>query len=332
MAVSQLAVLRSGFWVLSDDTGSVPGGGDQNPPPPPPGGTGMLIGASASTGSASAQATFNAENGKSGPWTVARAYNSGEFATNWNADVGAWTNGKMACVYSCKPDLLLIVANTPAGAAYRAKWRSFILSIRDDAIVHVECWHELDVKLRQGDYPWTSLTAAQIAAGKTMFYQIVCDAQKTHVKTTLIVTSFSVTGGVSTGHPADFWVGPTGADRIIHSVGFDVYKTSNGVRTGAQDLAGCYAFTRSMGAALGMGEVGIHTGATDYTQVADWMASIYAYAAANGSGPHSTAAYLCWFNTTNGASVPVPAASPLLQAASKAISQAGLIDWTKFRL
>lgn len=335
MAVTLTNVARSGFWLPCPDGTPVAGGGNQpDPPPPPTGHSGLLIGSSAGAGSASSQAAFKASAGTAGPWTVPRVYNDSTFKSTWAADCGAWTDGRYACAWSCKPDLLLLAANTTAGAAERARLAAFVKSIPDSSVVFAEAWHELDVKKRQKKFPFSTggLTVAQVNAGKKIFYDTVKQAGKPHLYTYLCLTDYSLKPGTTDGTPDMFWVGDTGASRIIDVVTWDVYMLSNPIPDVSAQLGPCFAWANNKGAACGFTEVGIHNEVTDYGNVATWMEHFADYCAAHGAGPHPSATMLCWFDTTNGSSLPVPSNSPTTIAASAGIAAAYQTPYGTFAL
>lgn len=323
MAVNQINVARSGFWLPCPDGNPVPGGGTTGPPPPPPPGhSGLLIGASAGAGNAASQAAFKTSAGTSGPFTIARAYNATTFKSTWAADCGAWTDGRYACAWSCKPDLLLLAANTTAGANERARLAAFAKSIPDSSIVFAEADHELDVKMRQGNFPFSAggLALAQVNAGKLIFYDIIKQAAKPHLYTYLCLTNYSLIGGVTTGLPDQFWVGGTGSSRVIDVVTWDVYMTSNTVPNVAATIGPCFDWSANKGAACGFTEVGIHEGVTNMANVATWMTNFTNYCAGRGAGPHDSAALLTWFDSANASALPVPSSDPALKAASAAVA------------
>jgi hypothetical protein len=334
MPTSSIWQKQHAFWVpLALGGVPIPGDGNQDPnppPPPPPGGRGMLLGASIAEGAGhdydpSTQAL-------AGPWTVARRYQSGTFANTWAADDsgGGVDVGKRATVYSCKPDLVAL-ANDPAE---RARLTAFVRSIPDSHIAFLECWHELDVKTRKGNYPFSAggLTLAQVNAGKLAFYQAVKAAGKPHVYTCLILTTFSFNGGVTTGLPSDFWVGGDGPDRVIDVVAGDNYMTSDTVNTGAHDLAAMVTFAASHGAGSALAEVGIHEGVTNMGNVATWMHNIADYSALHGTGGHNTFAFITWFDSSNQTAIPVPSSDPALLTASGQISTQYLTPYSTFVL
>jgi hypothetical protein len=334
MPTSSIWQKQHAFWVpLAPGGVPIPGDGNQDPnppPPPPPGGRGMLLGASIAQGighdfDPSTQAL-------AGPWTVARRYQSGSFANTWAADTSgvAVDIGKRASVYSCKPDLVAL-ATSPTE---RARLAAFVASIPDSHVCFLEAWHELDVKTRQNVYPFSAggLTLAQVNAGKLAFYETVKSVGKPHVYTCLILTNFSAIGGVSTGLPPDFWVGPDGVDRVIDIVSWDIYMTSDTVNTGAHELATPVAFATSHGAGSAISEIGIHQGVTNMANVATWMHNVADYAAAHGTGGHNTFAYLTWFDSSNNTALPVPSSDAALLTASGQISTQYLTPYSTFVL
>lgn len=334
MPTSSIWQKQHAFWVpLAPGGVPIPGDGDQDPnppPPPPPGGKGMLLGASIPEGTGhdfdpSVQAL-------AGPWTAARRYQSGTFANTWAADDSgvAVDIGKRASVYSCKPDLVAL-ANSPAE---RDRLTAFVRSIPDSHVAFLECWHELDVKMRKGNFPFSAggLTLAQVNAGKLAFYQTVKAAGKPHVYTYLCLTNFSAIGGVSKGFPSDFWVGPDGPDRVIDIVSWDIYMTSNTVNTGAHELSVPVTFANSHGAASAISEIGIHEGVTNFANVATWMHNVADYAALHGTGGHNTFAYLTWFESSNDTALPVPSSDPALLTAAGQISTQYLTPYSTFVL
>jgi hypothetical protein len=331
MPTSSIWQLQHGFYVpLAPDGVPIPGDGNQdpNPPPPPPGGRGMLLGASIAQGIAN---DFSpSTQALAGPWTAARRYQAGTFANTWAADTSGVNVdiGKRASVYSCKPDLALLVSS----ATERTRLANFVRSIPDSHIAFLECWHELDVKLRKGIAPFTTLTLAQINAGKLAFYETVKSVGKPHVYTYLCLTNFSAIGGVSSGFPSDFWVGPDGPDRVIDIVSWDIYMTSDTVHTGAYELAVPVAFATGHGAGSAISEIGIHQGVTNMANVATWMHNVADYAAAHGTGGHNTFAYLTWFDSSNATALPVPSFDPALLTASGQISTQYLTPYPTFVL
>jgi hypothetical protein len=329
MAVRTRYHLANALWRPIPDGVPIPGGGNQDPPPPPPTSRpGMLVGASAGDGSASSQTAFKSAAATAGPWPIVRVYQSSSFKDTWAQDVGAWTDGHYACAYSCKSSLDLLVSS----ATERARLAGFVRSIPDSSEVWLEDWHELGVKQRKNIAPFTTLTLAQINAGKQIFYDIVKQAAKPHLHTYLCCTDFDLNGGVTVGTPDEFWVGGTGSSRLIDAVTYDAYRTSDGSYNVATKMAPCVAFANNKGAAWGLTETGIHDGVTDYAAAATWMHNMADYAATHGAGPHSSAAMLIWFNSNNATALPVPTQDPALMAASASIGASYYTPYTTFAL
>lgn len=322
------------LWRATNGTGTVaPGGsGDPTPPPPPPGGTGMLLGWS--VGEGIGNQPDPALVSAAGPATVIRRYRSGTFANSWDTDTSGLKNdftAGRASMYSCKPDLALLVSSS----AERARLLSFVRSAPDAAVIFWEFWHELDVKMRKGEDPFKTLTLTQINAGKLIAYDIVKQAAKPHQYTHLCMSNFAAIGNVSVGKPEQFWVGPDGADRVIDMVTWDVYLSADTATTGSHEFGPCYTFCNLHGTALGVGEMGIHGGAgnvTDFSIVPGWMQTQIDYLASHDAGGHKGAAAVCWFNSSNQTALPVPSLTADTQAKSKTLSVAHYLPPADFRM
>jgi hypothetical protein len=318
-------VMRSGRLVPLDGGTPIlpsPGGGSGSPPPTP-GGTGMLQGCSVSTG----RPHFDAIEPAAGPYSCCRTYNSGGFAANWAADVAGPDVGVRASVYSAKPSL-----SAMASGALDAQVTAFIRSIPDSHVAHVTIWHEPDVKLRNST-PTAPFDVALWRSAFQRFCELVKAVGKPHVYTNLILTNWSLIGGVSTGLPDEFWVGPTGSDRLIDVVGWDAYMLHNTVTSGAHEFGPIVDYCDSKGAAWAIGELGIRAAVTDISAGATWMHTQADYAVANGAGPHGSAAYLCWFDFTASApNIPVPSGNSTFTAASAAIAAQYHTPYTAFVL
>lgn len=327
MPATRTYVLRSGRLVPLDGGTPIipPSGGDGStpPPPPPPGGSGVLMGCSVSTG----RTHFDAIEPTAGPYTCCRTYNSGGFAATWGADVAGVDVGVRASVYSAKPNL-----TNMASGALDAQVTAFISSIPDSHVAHVTIWHEPDVKLRQS----TTTNPFDVTLWRAAFQrfcELVKAVGKPHVYTNLILSNWSLIGGVTTGLPDDFWVGGTGADRLIDVVGWDAYLLHNTVTTGAQEFGPIVDYCDGKGAAWAIGELGVRAAVTDIAAAAGWMHTQADYAATHGAGPHSTAAYLNWFDYTASApNIPVPSGDPQFMTASGQISAQYLTPYTSFVL
>lgn len=325
-----------GLWVASSGGIVAPGGGgDPTPPPPPPGGTGTMFGWSVAEGlnSLPDPALISA----AGPLVIVRRYRAGTFASTWALDSSGMKNdypAGRAVMYSCKPELALLAANTPAGAAERARLLAFAKSAPDAAVILYEAWHELDVKFRKGIAPFDTMTVAQVNAAKLIFYSIIKDAGKPHQYTNLIITGFAVNGATS-GQGEVWWVGGDGADRVIDMTSFDNYLVADTPTTGAHEFANPFAFCQGHGCALGVGELGIHGGTgnvTDFSIVPGWLAAQATYLTSHNAGGHTGAAAVCAFNSNNGEALPIPSLTTAVEAAWKTISTAHYLPATSFRL
>lgn len=286
----------------------------------------MLIGASVGSGD------FNAgEQSAAGPWTVSRRYNSGTFGNSWAVDnSGCHVDiGKRGTVYSCKPDLALLNSS----AAERARFKAFVQSIPDSHLAFVEVWHEMDVKLRKGGAPFTSMTLAQINAAKLTCYDIIKQVAKPHVYTALILSGYSVSGGVSTGLPEQFWVGPDGSTRLIDLVCWDTYMFNNTITTGSHEQGGGIAFAAAHGADYGLTELGIHNAVTDYTAAATWLQNQVDYAFTHGgTGDHQSGSIISFFDRAQDVAQPVPSVNSTMMALSASVSAQYLTPYTTFVL
>lgn len=319
MPVASAYIYRNGLLVpLAGGVPIAPGGTGGGGSAPAAGGTGMLVGESRDNGNT---ALFDAMATQAGPYTVARAYQSGQWRSTWSADVGGSDVGKRATIYSCKPDMAAM-----GSGSLDASLTAFVQSIPDSHVAFLCMWHEPDVKLRKGQ-----IDLAQWQAAQLRFCQVVKAVGKPHVYTTVILSNWSAIGGVTVGTPDEFWVGPDGAGRVIDVVGWDMYLFNNTPTTGAHEQQACVAFAAQHGASYGIAEIGLFTSVTDMTVGAAWMHTQADYAFASGAaGPHGSAAYLCWFDQDVGGALPVPSAAPALITAAKAISGEYLTPYTTF--
>jgi hypothetical protein len=326
---------QPGLWVGSSGAVAPGGGGSTPPPPPPPGGTGTLFGWSVAEGLSSLPDP--ALISTAGPMNIVRRYRAGPFADSWATDSSGMKNdfpAGRAVMYSCKPDLALLAANTPAGAAERARLLAFAKSAPDAAIILFDAWHELDVKFRKGIAPFDTMTVSQVNAAKLIFYSIIKDAGKPHQHTNLIITGFAVNGATS-GQGEVWWVGGNGIDRVIDMTSFDNYLVSDTPTTGSHEWANPFAFCQGHGCALGVGELGIHGGTgnvTDYSIVPGWLAAQATYLTSHNAGGHTGAAAVCAFNSNNGEALPIPSLTTAIASAWKTISVAHNLSPTDFRL
>jgi hypothetical protein len=301
-----------------------PGGGGGGGEPPPPGGSGILFGASVTAG-ATGQTFFNTTQATAGPWSVARRYQSGLFATTFAADSSGCADdiGKRMTVYSCKPDM-----TTMANGGYDARLTGFANSIPDSHPTVMICWHEPDVKFRQAGFDIPLWKQAN-----TRFMSVLKALGKPHLYTAICLTNWSAIGGVPvSSQPPAFWFGPDGASRLIDIVAWDMYMTSNTITTAAHEQAAMVAFTDSHGAGYGISEIGIHDAVTNFTNVATWMHSQSDYAAATPCGPHDSAAFLTWFNSSNASALPVPSTDSHMMTASNQIATQYYMPYTEFVL
>jgi hypothetical protein len=288
-----------------------PSGGTPPPPPPPPGGAGCLFGVSAHSA-----AEINALEPLAGPFSCSRTYSSGMCPSTFSLSPAADDIGKRASVYSFKPDMQQL-----ASGALDVAIVAFVTSVPDSHVVFIEIQHELDVKLRQGTYPFTVMTLAQVNAAKRHGYALIKSVKKPHVYTNMILSGFSLTSGVTNGLPSQFWFGADGADREIDVVGWDMYESKDAdfSQSGATKLGSAVAFAAGHGAGWGLAEIGAGNSeaVTNMPHAATWMTTMADYAAATGAGPHTSAAYFSQFNSTVGGVVATPGADSNLIAASK---------------
>jgi hypothetical protein len=321
MPVGRAFIAEGGLLVPFDRgvpiTPPGPGGGSP-PPPPPPGRGGMLVGASIAQGISND--FVPATQAAAGPWTVARRYQSGSFGATWATDTSGVNVdvGRRASVYSCKPSMSQMAAGTLDAAL-----TAFVQSIPDSHLAFLLCWHEPDVKYRQGGGAGGTFDIALWKAANTRFMQVVKAVAKPRVYTGICLTNFSAIGGVpADSQPEAFWFGGDGGGTsgLIDFVSWDMYMTSNTINSGSHDQAAPYAFTRSHNVAYGISEIGIHDAVTNFASVATWMHNQADYAATNASGTHSSAAFLTWFNSSNATALPVPSQDPQLVTASGLIS------------
>ncbi len=279
------------------------------------------MGCSVSTG----RPHFNSIEPAAGPYTCCRTYNSGNFAATWGADVAGVDVSVRASVYSAKPNL-----SSMASGALDAQVTAFISSIPDSHVAHVTIWHEPDVKLRST----TGFDVALWRQAFTRFCQLVKDVGKPHVYTNLILTNWSLIGGVTQGLPDDFFVGgTTPSTRLIDVIGWDGYKLHDTNTTGAQEWEACRLYSDSKGCGYGLAEIGIRAAASNITNDVAWMHTQADYVATHGAGPHSTAAYLCWFDfAATAPNIPVPSGNSQFTTASGLISAQYLTPYTTFVL
>jgi hypothetical protein len=329
MPVARGFDLVAGLWVPFDGGTPVAPPGSQNPPPPPPppGGTGMLLGASIAQGVNNDY--LAATQAGAGPWTCARRYNSGMFGPTWTTDASGVNKdvGKRASIYSCKPDM-----NQMAAGALDTQLTTFVNSIPDSHPCVLFCWHEPDVKYRQGGGAGGSFSIPLWKSANTRFMQVVKAVGKPHVYVGICLTNFSAIGGVGVdSQPEAFWFGAD--DRaLIDLVSWDIYLTHDTATTGAHEQSACFDFCNLHGVGYAITEIGIHEGVTNMSLVAGWMHDQADYAFAHSAGGHNSAAFLTWFDSANATAIPVPSSDPALMTASKAISGQYLTPYTSFVL
>lgn len=322
MPAASAYIYRNGLLVpLAGGVPIAPGGTGGGGSTPTPGGTGMLVGESRNNGNT---ALFDAMAAQAGPYTVARAYQSGQWRSTWAADVGGPDVGKRATVYSCKPDMTQM-----ASGALDSSLKAFVASIPDSHICFLAMWHEPDVKFRKG----TLLIPAWLAAMQR-FADVITAVGKPHVYVSIILSNWSYVGaGEGNGSPDQFW--QPGFAGKVDNFGVDFYLTSNTPTSGAHEQDPGIAFADLHGLSYGIAEIGLLTSVSNLTVGATWMQTHADYASTNGgAGPHKSCAYLCWFDQnvgspTNG-SLLVPSASPTLITAAKAISGEYLTPYTTF--
>lgn len=323
---------KPGLWVSANGVVAPGGSGDPTPPPPPPGGSGLLYGWSVAEGINNLPDPALVST--AGPMTIVRRYRSGPFADTWATDSSGMKNdfaAGRAVMYSCKPNLALLISSS----AERARLLAMVRSAPDAAVIIWEAWHELDVKMRKGIAPFDTMSLADINAAKLIFYDIIKQAGKPNHYTMLCLSAFAAWGGVTVGKPEQFWVGASGAGRVIDMVAYDEYQTSNTPPSAASHWAPCYTFASGHGAAVAVGELGIHGGTgnvTDYTTVPAWLQAQLDYLAGHDSGGHTGAAAVLLFNSANQTAQPVPSLTAAIQAKSKTLATAHYLPPTSFRL
>jgi hypothetical protein len=324
MPATRTYVHRSGRLIPLDGGTPIipPSGGGPPPPPPPPGGTGMLVGCSVSQG----RAHFDAIEPAAGPYTCSRSYNPGNLKANWAADAGGPDVGKRASVWTAKPSLAQMAAGDLDDIV-----TAFTRSIPDSHPAFVGIVHEPDVKLRSSA-PGTFDVGLWRAANER-FCTLVKAVGKPHVYTQIILTNWSVIGGVSIGTPDQFWFGPTGAARLIDVVGWDAYKLHDANTTGEQEFEDARLWCDAQGAGWAIAELGIRAAASNIGNGATWMHTQADYAASHGAGPHATAAYLAWFDyIATAPNIAVPSGNTTFTAASASISSTYHTPYTGFVL
>lgn len=299
------------------DTGGGTGGGGG----PAGSGTGMLVGITAEPASLEA---FETANSAMGPWTVHRAFNSGGFPATWAASSAGWDVGRWASVWSGKPDCVQMASGALDTAA-----RNFLLSIPDTHTAFVTIWHESDVKIKQSTAPWT---AAQYKAAWQRFFSIARELNKPHLYTTLIWGNYIYISPRSGVTMSDLWPGNDSSGRpYVDVIGFDGYSYGAN-ETGAYMWGPGREFAHSKGVGWGIAEIGFSSQISSGANAATWMQAQADYAAANGAGPHSSAAYLCWFNSTVGGTLKCPEHFSQTRAQSALISQQYFSPYTTFVL
>lgn len=299
------------------DTGHGGGGGGGGS------GSGLLIGSATDPPNRTA---FEAANLQMGPWTAHRGFSAGGFpAGGFAATTCGWDPGRWASVWSGKPDPIAMASGGLDSTA-----RNFLLSIPASHTAFICIWHEADVKIKQGTAPYN---AAQYVAAWRRFYSILREVQadRPHLYGCLIFGAYSYINPRAGATLEELWPGNDAVGRpLVDVIAFDGYAFT-GAETGDYMWGGGRAFAASKGVAWGIAEAGLSPG-VDAAAGATWMQTQADYAATHGAGPHSSAAFLTWFNTSVGGVLPTPSHYAETRAKSAAISQQYFIPYTDFRL
>jgi hypothetical protein len=294
-------------------------GGGGGITPPPPGGTGMLVGASVSRG----RPAYDAIRATAGPWSMSRTYNKANMSATFAADPCGADVGKVASVFSSKPDLAQM-----ASGAYDALVRGWALSIPTGHPVFPCIWHEPDVKLRSTsglDVPlWTAAT--------DRYLSILAELALPHLYPQLIFTNWSLIGGVTVGQPDTFWQSSWATK--VKCVGWDLYDLHNSpITTSAHELKPCRDWCDAKGLAWGIAEIGIRAAVTDHSTAITWLQDMFDYARTTGAGPHGSAAYFAMFDYAASApNTPLPSGDSTWAAWSATNSAAHYLPYTTFTL
>jgi hypothetical protein len=289
------------------------GGGGTGGGGGPGGGSGMLIGA-ASVGVSAADASHWEElDVSAGPWQVRRSYNSGGIPATWAASAAGSDVGKRASIWSAKPDPVQMASGSLDTATV-----AFLQSIPDTHTAFVTIWHEPDVKIKQQSVTWT---AAQYIAAHRRFFELVRQVGKPHVYTVWIIGAYAYLHPKAGATMDELWPGNDATGRpYADVVASDGYSETT-AETGEGMWGGVRQFAADKGVAWGIGEVGFTTNVTSGPTAATWLQTQADYAAANGAGPHASAAFFSMFNSTVGGVLLAPEAFPETIAQSAAISQ-----------
>ncbi|MFV2172352.1 hypothetical protein ACFHW2_11780 [Actinomadura sp. LOL_016] len=299
------------------DTGEGGGGGG------PGSGSGLLVGAAIDPPN---QTGFTQANTQMGPWTVHRGFTSGGFpAAGWSGTTCGWDPGRWASVWSGKPSPTSLASGSLDNAT-----RNFLLSIPASHTAFVTIWHESDVKIKQGT---AGYSAAQYKAAWQRFFAIVREVQadRPHLYGCLIFGSYSYINPKPGATLPELWPGNGSDGRpLVDLVAFDGYAFT-GNESGSYMWGAGRQFADQHGVAWGIAEAGLAQGVTGPAG-ATWMQTQADYAAVNGAGPHSSAAFLCWFGSTVGDVLATPGHYSQTRAKSAAISQQYYSPFTEFRL
>lgn len=299
------------------DTGQGGGGGGGGT------GSGVLVGAAVDPPN---QAGFEAANTSMGPWTLHRGYTSGGFpASGWAGTTCAWDLGRWASVWSGKPDPIAMASGALDSAA-----RDFLLSIPASHTAWVSVWHEADVKIKQGTEPYS---AAQYVAAWRRWFAIVREVQavRPHLYGALIFGSYSYINPKPGATLQELWPGTDVDGRPLTDViAYDGYAFSGG-ESGDYMWGAGRQFADDHGVAWAIAEAGLAEGVAGPAG-ATWMQTQADYAATHGAGPHSSAAFLAWFDTSVGGVQPTPSTYAETRAQSGLISQQLYMPYTDFRL
>lgn len=295
--------------------GTDPGGGGTTPPPVG-NRNAMLVGAATET----LQGTdFEEKAAAAGPWTVRRSYTGA--TSGWPVATFAQSTagpdvGKRASVWSAKPNIVSMANGSLDSAVL-----SFLRSIPQSHTCWVTIWHEPEAKIRDSLF-----TLTEYKAGFRRFCELVRQVQSegwTRLWTYQCVTSWAGQHPQAGTTYAEMWPG----NGLVDCFAVDGYS-SLGSESSLWGPA--LEFARSKNVAWAIPEIGWSSTETKTTQ---WLQDQADYAGSNGSGGHSKAAFLCWFDLIGPlGGIATPGSDTAGQAKCREISQQYYSDYLQFVL